>query len=54
MFYFNVDGLGAAVERVKAAGGKVLMEQHEVPGPMWISYVADPQGAMFGMVAERR
>lgn len=53
-FYFNVDGLDAAVARVRAAGGKVQVEAHEVPGPMWIAYVADPQGAVFGMVAQRR
>jgi predicted enzyme related to lactoylglutathione lyase len=53
-FYFYVDGLDAAVDRVNAAGGKVLLAQHEVPGPMWIAYVADPQGATFGLVAKTR
>lgn len=53
-FYFNVETLDAAVARVRAGGGKVIIEAHEVPGPMWIAYVTDPQGAVFGMVAEKR
>jgi hypothetical protein len=53
-FYFSVDGLDAAVERVNAAGGTVLLAPHEVPGPMWIAYLADPQGATFGLVADQR
>jgi predicted enzyme related to lactoylglutathione lyase len=53
-FYFAVDGLDAAVDRVNAAGGRVLLAQHEVSGPMWIAYLADPQGATFGLVANNR
>jgi predicted enzyme related to lactoylglutathione lyase len=53
-FYFNVVGLDAAVARVRAGGGGVMIEAHEVPGPMWIAYVTDPQGAVFGMVAPKR
>lgn len=53
-FYFNVETLDAAVARVRAGGGKVIIEAHEVPGPMWIAYVTDPQGAVFGMVAPTR
>lgn len=53
-FYFYVNGLDAAVDRASAAGGRVLLEQHEVPGPMWIAYLADPQGATFGLVANKR
>lgn len=53
-FYFNVDGLDAAVERVIAAGGKVLMAQHQVPTGQWIAYIADPQGATFGLLAQQR
>lgn len=53
-FYFNVDGLDAAVERVKTAGGQMLMAQHQVPTGQWIAYVADPQGASFGLLATKR
>ncbi len=53
-FYFNVDGVEAAMARVNAAGGKVLMGPHQVPGGMWIAYIADPQGAMFGVLSAKR
>lgn len=50
-FYFSVDSIGAAVERVKAGGGKVLHGPQEVPGPSWIINGQDPQGAMFSLVS---
>lgn len=53
-YYFNVDGLDAAAERVKSSGGEVLMGPHEVPGGSWIIQAKDPQGAMFALVAPRR
>ena len=53
-FYFNVDGIDAAVERIRAHGGTVLMGPHEVPGGSWIVQASDPQGAWFAVVAERR
>lgn len=54
LYYFNVDGLDAAIERATAGGGKVLMEPQEVPGGSWIVQCLDPQGAMFAMVAMHR
>jgi uncharacterized protein len=53
-FYFNVDALGAAMERVQAAGGKVLNGPMEVPGPMYVANCQDGQGAWFSMVAPQR
>lgn len=53
-FYFNVDGIDAAVERVKANGGTIFMDAHQVPSGQWIAYCSDPQGAMFGMLSEQR
>jgi predicted enzyme related to lactoylglutathione lyase len=53
-YYFNVETLDAAMERVKVAGGKVLNGPVEVPGPMFIANCQDPQGAWFSMVAPRR
>ena len=50
-FYVNVDGIDAAVERVKANGGQVLMGPHEVPGGSWIVQAVDPQGANFALVS---
>ena len=46
--------IDAAMARAKDAGGKLLMDTHEVPGGMWISQFLDPQGAMFAMVGPRR
>lgn len=50
-FYFHVDGINAAVERVKAGGGSVLMGPHQVPGGQWIIQGVDPQGANFALVS---
>lgn len=53
-FYFVVDGLDAAVERLGAGGGKVLMGPHEVPDGSWIVQAIDPQGAHFALVSAKR
>ena len=52
-FYFNVDSIGAAVQRVTAGGGKVLHGPAQVPGGSWIIQGQDPQGAMFSLVSNR-
>jgi predicted enzyme related to lactoylglutathione lyase len=53
-YYFNVPAIDAAAERVKAAGGAILMGPHEVPGGQWIVQCTDPQGANFALVARKR
>lgn len=53
-FYVNVDGLDAAIERIKANGGSVLMGPQEVPGNAWIVQATDPQGAFFALVSMTR
>jgi predicted enzyme related to lactoylglutathione lyase len=53
-FYVNVDGIDAAIERIKAHGGQVLMGPHEVPGGSWIVQAVDPQGAAFALVSVTR
>ncbi|MGE0179532.1 MAG: VOC family protein [Sphingomonas sp.] len=53
-YYINVDGIDAAVERVNARGGQVLMGPHEVPGGSWIIQGMDPQGANFSLVSQTR
>ena len=50
-YYFNVDGIKAAVERVKAGGGKILNGPMQVPGGQWIIQGNDPQGAFFCLVS---
>ncbi len=53
MFYFNVDAIGAAVERVKAGNGKIINGPHQVPGGLWIIQGQDPQGAVFSLVSSK-
>ncbi len=48
-FYFNVDSIKAAQERVQAGGGKVLNGPNQVPGGGWTLQGQDPQGAMFAL-----
>ncbi|MEP7156998.1 MAG: VOC family protein [Betaproteobacteria bacterium] len=54
MFYFNVDSIDAAVERVNKAGGKVAMGPHQVPTGQWIANCMDPQGAWFSMLSKTK
>jgi hypothetical protein len=54
LYYFNVDSVEAAAERVKTAGGKVINGPMEVPGGMWIIHGLDPQGAMFALVSLKK
>ena len=53
-YYFHVDALDAAMDRVHAGGGKVLNGPMEVPGPMFVANCQDPQGAWFSMVSTKR
>ncbi|QRM56692.1 VOC family protein [Sinorhizobium sp. BG8] len=53
-FYFTVDAIDSAIERVNAGGGKVVMGPMEVPGGAWIINGVDPQGAYFSLVAPKR
>jgi hypothetical protein len=54
LYYFVVDAIDAAVERVKANGGKVVVEPMEVPGGAFIVQAMDPQGAMFAITGPRK
>jgi predicted enzyme related to lactoylglutathione lyase len=53
-FYVNVEGIDAAVQRITANGGQVLMGPHEVPGGSWIVQALDPQGINFALVSATR
>jgi predicted enzyme related to lactoylglutathione lyase/predicted 3-demethylubiquinone-9 3-methyltransferase (glyoxalase superfamily) len=54
LFYFNVDAIDAAVDRLKAAGGTLLQGPMQVPGGSFIVQGRDPQGALFALVANKR
>ena len=49
LFYFNVDDLDAAVERVRAGGGKALRNEAELLGGLWVARCVDPQGTLFAL-----
>ena len=53
-FYFHVDDIDAATERVRAAGGMILFGPQEVPGGNWVINGQDPQGATFALAGPRK
>lgn len=54
LFYFTVDDIDAAAERVKEAGGTIVLGPMEVPGGSWMLQGLDPQGALFSLVKTAR
>ena len=46
----SVDSLEASLDKVRAAGGKVVREPHEIPGVGRHAYCADPEGNLFGVL----
>ena len=54
LYYFNVEAIDAAAERVRSGGGRVINGPHQVPGGQWMLQGLDPQGAMFGLLAWQR
>ena len=53
LFYFIVDTITAAQQRLEKAGGQVIHGPMEVPGGNWIVQATDPQGVMFALVGPR-
>ena len=51
--YFLVPEINAAVERIKANGGRILNGPMEVPGGDWVVNAMDPQGAAFSLHARK-
>jgi uncharacterized protein len=47
--YIDVDDLAAYRKRVVQAGGKILIEEQEVPGMGALSLFTDPDGRMMGL-----
>ena len=54
LYYINVDAIDAAVARITAGGGQIILGPMEVPGGSWIVNGLDPQGVLFAVVAPRR
>ncbi|HLI98423.1 MAG TPA: VOC family protein [Bradyrhizobium sp.] len=49
LFYFNVEDLDAAAERVTAGGGQAFLNDVALSGGLWIARCVDPQGAAFAL-----
>lgn len=54
LYYFNVDGVEAAIARATAKGGQLVMGPHQVPTGQWIAIVLDPLGAPAAMLSRTR
>jgi predicted enzyme related to lactoylglutathione lyase len=52
-YYFNVGNIDEAAERVKSAGGQIVMGPQDVPGGGFILGCIDPQGAGFSLMGSR-
>ncbi|MEA3035343.1 MAG: uncharacterized protein QOH04_1105 [Sphingomonadales bacterium] len=53
-YYFVVEGIDAAADRVRDNGGTVRMGPMEVPDGSWIIQGSDPQGTIFSLVSRER
>ena len=49
LFYILVDDLSKYRDKVVAAGGKIHVEEQEVPGMGTLSLFTDPEGRMMGL-----
>jgi len=53
LYYFNVDDIGTAAQRVNDGGGRVLQGPVQLHDGCWIARCADPQGALFALQGAR-
>ncbi|MEW4467506.1 VOC family protein [Parasphingorhabdus sp. JC815] len=53
-YYFRVKDIDAAVETIKANGGKILLDPTEIPGGEFQLNAMDPQGASFALIGQRK
>jgi uncharacterized protein len=53
LYYFNIDDIDAAVQRVMADGGQIVEGPVEVPSGSWVARCTDPQGALFALEGKR-
>jgi predicted enzyme related to lactoylglutathione lyase len=53
LYYFNIDDIDAAADRVKSGGGEISMAPLELPSGSWIARCRDPQGAAFALQGKR-
>lgn len=48
-FYIDVDNLDSFAKKIKAAGGKILVDKQQVPGMGAFSLFEDPDGRVLGI-----
>ena len=53
-FYIDVDDLGAYREKIDEAGGKIIVEEMDVPGVGQLSLFEDPDGRVLGMWKQQK
>jgi len=53
LYYFGVESIDAAGERVTEGGGQIINGPMEVPGGQWIVQCLDPQGSMFALLGPK-
>ncbi|MBB6052400.1 VOC family protein [Armatimonas rosea] len=46
----DVVAIDDAIAAVKAAGGTITMEKHEIPGVGWLAYFTDTEGIVSGLM----
>ncbi len=49
LFYVAVDDLAPYRRKIVEAGGRIHVEEQEVPGMGWLSLFTDPEGRMNGL-----
>lgn len=54
LYYFIVDDIDAAGQRVIGSGGEVTQQPVQVPGGSWVLQARDPQGAAFALVGPKK
>ena len=53
LFYFNVEDIDAAAERVSERGGLISLNDEQLPSGLWVAHCSDPQGAAFALQGKR-
>ncbi len=53
LFYFTVEDIGAATQRIKDHGGAITHGPAQVPGGAWIVQGTDSQGGSFALTAAK-
>ena len=51
--YVAVDDITGTLDRVTAAGGKMIVPKTEIPGTGWYGHFADPDGNHLGLFCVR-